>query len=160
TAAVVDRRHVASSNGERENRYVISTQLSIGSRAWPIEVTLTNRHTMSYRMLLGRQAIGDNILVDPASSFRQPRLRYTLYTEPNPGALRPNAHGPRVEWAEALIQCNSVTPAEGGALTLLESKLRPAGFSCHRLTMTEPGTPDVENLYARLGTGAPHLCFA
>jgi len=72
----------------------------------------------------------------------------------------PNAHCHPVELAQALIQCNSVTPAEGGALTLLESKLRPAGFSCHRLTMTEPGTPDVENLYARLGTGAPHLCFA
>ena len=80
TASVVDRRHVASSNGERENRYVISTLLSIGSRQWPIEVTLTNRDTMSYRMLLGRQAITEGILVDPASSFRQPRLRYTLYT--------------------------------------------------------------------------------
>ena len=40
--------------------------------------------------------------------------------------------------------------------------LRPPGFTCHRLTMTEPGTPDVENLYARLGEArtAPHLCFA
>jgi succinyl-diaminopimelate desuccinylase len=65
-----------------------------------------------------------------------------------------------VQLAQALIRCRSVTPAEGGALTLLEGVLRPAGFTCHRLTMTEPGTPDVENLYARLGTGAPHLCFA
>jgi ribosomal protein S6--L-glutamate ligase len=81
TAAVVDRRHVASSNGERENRYVIATLLSIGSRQWPIEVTLTNRDTMSYRMLLGRQAITDGVLVDPGSSFCQPRLGYTLYTQ-------------------------------------------------------------------------------
>ena len=65
-----------------------------------------------------------------------------------------------VELAQALIRCNSVTPAEGGALTLLESALQPAGFGCHRLTMREPGTPDVENLYARLGTSGPHLCFA
>jgi succinyl-diaminopimelate desuccinylase len=65
-----------------------------------------------------------------------------------------------VQLAQALIRCPSVTPVEGGALTLLEDVLRPAGFTCHRLTMTEPGTPDVENLYARLGTGAPHLCFA
>lgn len=65
-----------------------------------------------------------------------------------------------VALAQALIRCPSVTPVEGGALTLLEDVLRPAGFSCHRLTMTEPGTPDVENLYARLGTEAPHLCFA
>jgi succinyl-diaminopimelate desuccinylase len=53
-----------------------------------------------------------------------------------------------------------VTPHEGGALTFLQSLLEPAGFTCHRLTMKEPGTPDVENLYARLGTGTPHLCFA
>jgi len=65
-----------------------------------------------------------------------------------------------VELAQALIRCNSVTPAEGGALTLLEGALQPAGFICHRLTMSEPGTPDVENLYARLGTTGPHLCFA
>jgi|SRR5581483_6443576 len=64
------------------------------------------------------------------------------------------------ELAQALIRCRSVTPAEGGALTWLASRLAAAGFTCHRLTMTEPGTPDVENLYARLGTGAPHLCFA
>lgn len=62
--------------------------------------------------------------------------------------------------AQSLIRCPSVTPAEGGALTLLEGLLRPAGFTCHRLTMSEPGFADVENLYARLGTGAPHLCFA
>lgn len=62
--------------------------------------------------------------------------------------------------AQALIRCQSVTPEEGGALTLIEQWLRPAGFVCHRLTMAEPGTPDVENLYARLGTERPHLCFA
>ncbi len=62
--------------------------------------------------------------------------------------------------AQALIRCRSVTPAEGGALTFLQSVLEPAGFACHRMTMREAGTPDVENLYARLGTGAPHLCFA
>jgi len=69
-------------------------------------------------------------------------------------------HSDPVELAQALIRCKSVTPAEGGALTWLASRLEPAGFSCHRMTMTEPGTPDVENLYARLGAGAPHLCFA
>jgi ribosomal protein S6--L-glutamate ligase len=79
TAHVVDRRSVTSSNGEREMRYVISTPIRIGDREWPIEVTLTNRDAMSYRMLLGRQAIGDGVLVDPAASFRQPRLRYKLY---------------------------------------------------------------------------------
>ncbi len=65
-----------------------------------------------------------------------------------------------VHLAQALIRCRSVTPDEGGALTLLENALRPAGFTCHRLTMTEAATPDVQNLYARLGTSSPHLCFA
>jgi len=59
-----------------------------------------------------------------------------------------------------LIACPSVTPAEGGALSLLERVLGAAGFACHRLTFSEPGTPDVDNLFARLGTGRPHLCFA
>lgn len=60
----------------------------------------------------------------------------------------------------ALVRCPSVTPDEAGALVLLESILKPAGFSCHRLVMSEAGTPDVDNLYARLGASAPHLCFA
>ena len=70
--------------------------------------------------------------------------------------------------AQGLIRCPSVTPEEGGALSHLQGLLEPAGFACHRLTMrasdspTEPAhaTPDVENLYARLGSGRPHLCFA
>lgn len=62
--------------------------------------------------------------------------------------------------AQALIRCESVTPAEGGALTLLEGVLAGAGFACHRVTFSEPGTPDVENLYARIGDSAPYLAFA
>jgi succinyl-diaminopimelate desuccinylase len=68
-----------------------------------------------------------------------------------------------VALAQALIRCRSVTPAEGGALTLLQSILKPAGFTCHRLPFSEAGTPDVDNLYARfgtIGTNGPHLCFA
>ena len=65
-----------------------------------------------------------------------------------------------VALTQALIRCESVTPREGGALTLLQNVLEPAGFLCHRLPFSELGTPDVDNLYARLGTGRPHLCFA
>jgi len=78
-ARVVDQREVRSSNGERERRYVISTPLRIADREWPIEVTLTNRDTMVYRMLLGRQAIIEGVLVDPSASFREPRLSSKLY---------------------------------------------------------------------------------
>ena len=65
-----------------------------------------------------------------------------------------------IEIARALIRCRSVTPDEGGALTYIESVLRPAGYAVHRMTFSEAGTPDVENLYARIGTSEPNLCFA
>ncbi|GLR50512.1 succinyl-diaminopimelate desuccinylase [Shinella yambaruensis] len=59
-----------------------------------------------------------------------------------------------------LIRCPSVTPAEGGALTALAAMLAPLGFTVERMTAREPGMPDIENLYARIGTGGPHLMFA
>ncbi|MDX0407184.1 succinyl-diaminopimelate desuccinylase [Sinorhizobium medicae] len=59
-----------------------------------------------------------------------------------------------------LIRCPSVTPAEGGALTALESMLTPIGFKADRIVAREAGTPDIENLYARIGVGGPHLMFA
>ena len=62
--------------------------------------------------------------------------------------------------AQALIRCRSVTPDEGGALALLQGQLEQAGFDCHRLPFSDEGTPDVDNLFARIGTGSPHLCFA
>ncbi|MBU2582704.1 MAG: succinyl-diaminopimelate desuccinylase [Alphaproteobacteria bacterium] len=65
-----------------------------------------------------------------------------------------------VALAQALIRCPSVTPADAGALDLLQGVLEPMGFACHRLAFTEHGTPDIDNLYARLGTARPHLCFA
>nr|WP_256483814.1 succinyl-diaminopimelate desuccinylase [Aliihoeflea sp. 40Bstr573] len=65
-----------------------------------------------------------------------------------------------VENLAALIRCPSVTPAEGGALSTLEAMLTPVGFSVERPTFSEDGTPDVENLYARLSGNGPHLMFA
>ena len=59
-----------------------------------------------------------------------------------------------------LVRCASVTPAEGGALGLLETTLKAAGFEVHRVTFSEPGADDVENLYARIGSTAPHITFA
>jgi succinyl-diaminopimelate desuccinylase len=60
----------------------------------------------------------------------------------------------------SLIQCPSVTPQEGGALTLLQSMLEPLGFISDRSTERQEGTPDIDNLYTRLGTEGPHLLFA
>ena len=65
-----------------------------------------------------------------------------------------------VALAQALIRCPSVTPADGGALRVLEAALQSLGFTCHRLRFEEAGTAPIENLYARLGNEAPHFCFA
>jgi succinyl-diaminopimelate desuccinylase len=62
--------------------------------------------------------------------------------------------------AHDLIRCRSVTPAEGGALGLLAAILTGAGFTVERMTFSEPGFPEVENLYARIGSSAPHFVFA
>lgn len=81
SAPVIGRREVTSSNGTRENRFVIATTVRINGRDWPIDVTLTNRESMSTRMLLGRQAIREDIFVDPTASFRQPKLSYRPYAQ-------------------------------------------------------------------------------
>ncbi|GAA6137475.1 RimK/LysX family protein [Arenicella sp. 4NH20-0111] len=64
-----DLRRVKSSNGESEQRYVIQTTLKLGSDQWPIQITLTDRSDMSYLMLLGREGMGDRLLVDPSTTF-------------------------------------------------------------------------------------------
>jgi len=61
---------------------------------------------------------------------------------------------------ENLIRCPSVTPDQAGALDYLATYLSALGFHCERLVFSEPGTPDVDNLFARFGRGSPHLCFA
>jgi succinyl-diaminopimelate desuccinylase len=59
-----------------------------------------------------------------------------------------------------LLRCPSVTPLDAGALGVLEKILSAAGFEVHRITFGEPGTADVDNLYARIGSTAPHITFA
>jgi succinyl-diaminopimelate desuccinylase len=65
-----------------------------------------------------------------------------------------------VALSQALIRCPSVTPADGGAISVLEAALKPLGFACHRLRFEDAGTPPIENLYARIGTQGPNFCFA
>ena len=65
-----------------------------------------------------------------------------------------------LELSRALIRCPSVTPAEGGALDLLERVLGGLGFACHRLPFSEPGGAPVDNLYARLGADGEAFCYA
>ncbi len=68
-ADIVDLRWVTDSGGHSEERYVIQTPISIDGHSWPIEITLTERDTMLFRMLLARNAIRGRFTVDPARSF-------------------------------------------------------------------------------------------
>lgn len=66
---IIDKRIVSDSGGHKEQRYVISTTLKLCELQWPIEITLTNRDTMNFRMLLGRTAMMKRIVVNPAESY-------------------------------------------------------------------------------------------
>ena len=69
TADIKDERVVRDSGGHKEERYVIATEVELANQRWPIEITLTNRDTMLFRMLLGRTAMANRIIVDPGKSF-------------------------------------------------------------------------------------------
>src|SRR6201747_177930 len=62
--------------------------------------------------------------------------------------------------ARDLLRCPSVPPADAGALGVLENVLKGAGFEVYRVTFGEPGAADIDNLYARIGSGTPHITFA
>jgi len=66
---VFDTRVVKSSTGDRQSRFVIETQIVLGGQQWPIHITLTDRSSMTYLMLLGRQAMQDRIIVDPSLEY-------------------------------------------------------------------------------------------
>jgi ribosomal protein S6--L-glutamate ligase len=73
-ALVIDERDVISSNGHKERRYVIETALELGDYTWDIEITLSNRDLMKFRMLLGREALAGQVVVDPAKKVAQDTL--------------------------------------------------------------------------------------
>lgn len=79
-APIKDYRQVSDSGGHKEMRYVIESNVVIGDCQWPIEMTLTNRDTMRFRMLLGRRAMDQRVIVEPGSSYLNGKLKpYTLY---------------------------------------------------------------------------------
>jgi len=84
-AQAVDYRWVTNSGGGREKRFVIVTTLHLGADTWPIEVTLTDRDQMGFRMLLGRTAMEQHLIVDPALSycFSKPKRKKRIH-KPGP----------------------------------------------------------------------------
>ncbi len=84
-APLVDRRNVTASNGQTELRYVVATEVVVDSEPIPIELTLTRRDAMGFRMLLGRHALRGRFMVDPRRSYRgriSKRLRRKARKEP------------------------------------------------------------------------------
>ncbi len=68
-AEISDRRKIRSSNGQEELRYLITTHLSLGDMFFPVDVSLTNRNDLGFRMLLGRDALKDQFIIDPSQSY-------------------------------------------------------------------------------------------
>jgi hypothetical protein len=83
-ADVVDRRTVTNSGGQREERVVIRTPLVLGGEEWPIEITLTNRESMTFRMLLGRTALSGRALIEPGRSYLTGIRHRGVYPQPGP----------------------------------------------------------------------------
>ena len=80
-APIIDHREVRNSGGRAEHRYVVETELQLGQEIWPIELTLTSRDDMGFRMLLGRTAIREKLLVDPGRSYllgKKPKSKNTM----------------------------------------------------------------------------------
>lgn len=80
-ADLVDERVVTNSGGQREQRLVIQTLLDVGADQWPIEITLTNRDVMRFRMLLGREAMGRHVIVAPGDAYLTGKLKPKVYSE-------------------------------------------------------------------------------
>lgn len=77
TAHVVDKRLVTDSGGHEEERFVIEVPVTIAGQTWPIEITLTERENMLFRMLLGRSALRKHFIINPARSFVTTRVKQT-----------------------------------------------------------------------------------
>lgn len=68
-AELIDQRSITNSGGHSELRHIIKTPITLGDHTWDIKISLTNRETMKFRMLLGRTAMKNKIIVDPSKSY-------------------------------------------------------------------------------------------
>ncbi len=83
---IVDERYVISSSGHREMRYIIDAELKLGFLTWKIELSLSNRDSLRFRMLLGREAFKNHVIIDPSRSFFQGKIKkkelLQIYSQP------------------------------------------------------------------------------
>lgn len=148
-APVKDVREITSSNGIQETRYIIQTTLSVGGRQWPIELSLTNREQMSYKMLLGRSALSD-VIVRPQASLLQPVLSFPDFEIKSARAAKKLARGRQTEIpAERLeLAILSREPNSYSTRRLLEAAIK-RGHSCRVVDTArcciaiDPAKPDV-----------------
>jgi hypothetical protein len=80
-ADVIDHRRVTSSDGQSEMRYIVHASIKLEDLFWPVELSLTNRKSMRFRMLLGRSAISGSVMVDPARSYIMGRKLSKVYSK-------------------------------------------------------------------------------
>ena len=73
-APIIDEREIMSSNGHKENRYIIQTKMTLGNKTWDIELSLSNRDPLRYRLLLGREALRSRVLIDPDHTSHQRKV--------------------------------------------------------------------------------------
>jgi len=98
TAEIIDKRFVMSSNGCQEERYVIKTLISMGGQSWEIELTLSDRDPLRYRLLLGREALRGRVLINPSKACCLTKLNTQ---EINHLYYKDTPHPPKHKHAEA-----------------------------------------------------------
>ena len=77
-ALIVDERYIMSSNGHKEHRYIIMTDIELGENIYNIELSLSNRDPLVFRMLLGREALNKRMIVDPSLTYQQGKYTRTV----------------------------------------------------------------------------------
>ncbi|GAB4574077.1 MAG: 30S ribosomal protein S6--L-glutamate ligase [Rhodothalassiaceae bacterium] len=125
-APLAGQRDVTSSNGETELRFIIRTEISVGGRSWESEISLTNRETMAFRMLLGRRALEEGVLVDVTTSLVHGTADLSIYDK------LPHVRKARTS---LLIACLLPHPDGPDAERLLEA----AEARGHRMEFLDPG---------------------